>query len=364
MSSGNDCTIVRVETRLVTLRNPTLATSYGEGKTTREHVYVRLTAQHGVTGIGEASALPHFTGEYAPTILWAIENVLGPALIGASALDSAGIQQRLDLAMPNNGTAKNALVMAAFDLAGKLTGQPVCHLLGGRVRERVPLAWGVGIMPPEDTAAEALRLIVAGCATVKLKVGTDPERDIAAVRLTRQAIGDLIPIRCDANQGYQPKDALRVLRAISNYHIQYMEQPVARWNLEALAWLRRQSDVRIAADESMYGPREAMELIRKQAVDVFVIKLIKAAGLFRARQAIAIAEAADIPCTLVSPYESSVGTAANVHLAAAAPNIPFACEIGVDMACDPGSGLHYEGNAVLTPIVPGLGVSLRDDLFA
>jgi len=364
MSSASDLAIARVEARLISLHNPTLATSYGSGKVTREHVFVRLTAHGGAFGVGEASALPHFTGEHPPTILWAIENVLGPALIGASANDFAGIQQRLEKAMPRNGTAKNALVTAAYDLAGKLTGQPICNLLGGRLRERVPIAWGIGIMSPEETAAEARRLVGKGCATVKLKVGADPERDIAAVKLTRQAIGDAIPIRCDANQGYHPKDALRVLRGVAGCNIQYLEQPVAKWNLDALAWLRRQSDVRIAADESMYGPREAMELILKEAVDVFVIKLIKAEGLFRARQAIAIAEAAGIQCTLVSPYETSVGAMTNIHLAAAAPNVPFACEVGVDLADDPGSGLQIEGSAAVVPAGPGLGVSLREGIFS
>ena len=113
----------------------------------------------------------------------------------------------------------------------------------------------------------------------------------------------------------------------------------------------------------MYGPHEAMELIRRQAVDVFVIKLIKAQGLFRGRQVLAIAEAAGIQCTLVSPYETSIGAAANLHLAAAAPNVPFACEVGVDLEGDPGSGLPSEGSDTLVPSVPGLGVELRQPIF-
>jgi L-Ala-D/L-Glu epimerase len=366
MTENTSFSIVRVDARVLSLHNPTLATSYGAGKVERQHVFVRVTAQSGAWGIGEGSPLPHFTGEHAPTISWAIENVLGPALLGASVMDMAGIQARLERAMPHNGTAKNALVTAAYDLAGKMTGQPVCNLLGGRLRERIPTAWGVGILPPEQTAEEARRLVTKGCATVKLKVGVDPERDIAAVALTRQAIGPNIPIRCDANQGYHPKDALRALRGFRDYNIQYLEQPVAAWDLESLAWLRRQSDVRIAADESLYGPFEAMHLIRHEAVDVFVIKLIKVQGLFRARQVLAIAEAAGIQCNLVSPYETSIGAAANVHLAAAAPNVPFACEIGVDadLRDDPGTGLLSDGGDMLVPTGPGLGVDLRRDLFS
>jgi muconate cycloisomerase len=363
MAMQTDATVARVEARVLTLHNPTLATSYGAGKVERQHVFVRVTATSGAWGIGEGSPLPHFTGEYAETIRWAIDNVLGQALAGASALDFAGVQVRLERAMPRNGTAKHALVTAVYDLAGKLTGQPVCNLLGGRLRDRVPTAWGVGIMSPDDTAAEAKRLVGRGCATVKLKVGADPERDIAAVAMTRQAIGPAIPIRCDANTGYHPKDALRVLRGIRDYNVQYLEQPVAAWDLDSLAWLRRQSDVRIAADESLYGTHEAMELIRREAVDVFVVKLIKAQGLYRGRQVMAIAEAAGIQCTLVSPYETSVGAVANLHLAAAAPNVPFACEVGVDLVGDPGSGLRSEGSDALVPDAPGLGVELRTAVF-
>ena len=226
-------TVVGVDARILTLHNPTLATSYGAGKVERQHVFVRVTAAGGEWGIGEGSPLPHFTGEYADTIRWAIDNVLGPALIGASALDFAGVQVRLEKAMPRNGTAKHALVTAVYDLAGKLTGQPICNLLGGRLRDRVPTAWGIGIGTPEQTADEALRLVGKGCATVKLKVGADPDRDIAAVAAVRRAVGPSIPIRCDANTGYHPKDALRVLRGIRDYNVQYLEQPVAAWDLDS-----------------------------------------------------------------------------------------------------------------------------------
>lgn len=366
MLSANRLIIDRVITRTLTLHNPTLATSYGGGKSEREHVFVKIIAQGGDFGIGEGSPLPHFTGEHAATIAWAIENVLAPALIGANAADMAGIQSRLEKALPENGTAKTALVTAVYDLVGKVLGLPVCQLLGGRLRERVPVAWGVGIMPPDQTAAEARRLVGRGCSTIKLKVGVDPERDIAAVAETRRAIGPGIPIRVDANQGYAPKAALRAVRGFRDYNVQYLEQPVAKGDLASLSWLRRQSDVPIAVDESLYGPHEAMEIIRHEAADVFVIKLIKAHGLSRAQQVLTIAEAAGIPCTLVSPYETTVGVAANVHLAAAATNVPFACEVGVepDLRDDPATGLQSDHGAVLVPPAPGLGVQLKRDFFA
>jgi L-alanine-DL-glutamate epimerase-like enolase superfamily enzyme len=127
-----DGVIAHVESRIVTLHNPTLATSYGAGKVERQHVFVKITAKGGAWGIGEGSPLPHFTGEYAATIHWAVENVLGPALIGASVMDMAGIQTRLERAAPRNGTAKNALVTAAYDLAGRETARAHSDRLGHR----------------------------------------------------------------------------------------------------------------------------------------------------------------------------------------------------------------------------------------
>lgn len=356
--------ITAINSRLLTFQTKTLATSYGRGVTERRHVFVKVDTDHGIEGFGEASPLPHFTGEVAETIAWIIENRLAPALVGLDVFDVEAFHAAMDKAIPHHTTAKAALVMAAYDAMGKAVGQPVCRLLGGRLRERLPVAGAVGIEEPEATAAEALRYVKAGARTIKLKVGADPARDLEAVAAVRSAVGPDVALRVDANQGYQPKIAVQVIRSLAAYNLQYVEQPVAAHDLDGLGFVRRSVDVPIAVDESLYGPQEALEILRHGAADVFIIKLIKAGGIYRGRQVTAIAQAARIPCVLVSPYESTLGAAANVHVAAATPNASWAVEIGVnDIKDDPSAGLTYSDGFVEVPERPGLGVSVAEKVF-
>jgi L-alanine-DL-glutamate epimerase-like enolase superfamily enzyme len=356
--------IAQVRWRIVNLRTKTLATSYGAGVTERKHVLVRLELEDGHTGFGEASPLPHFTGEFGETIGWIIEHELAPALLGLPVCDLETIQSALDGAVPRHSTAKAALVMAACDAFGKMVGLPVCRLLGGRLVERLAVAGAVGIEAPEETAREARRFVEAGARTIKLKIGRDPTRDVQAMAAVREAVGPAVAIRVDANQGYRPKEAVQVIRALAPYGIQYMEQPVAAPDLDGLTFVRGAVDLPIAVDESLYGPEEALELIKRQAADVFVVKLVKAGGLYRGRQILQLAATARIPCVLVSPYESTLGAAANVHVAASAPNVPWAIEIGInDIPDDPAAGLVYEEGLVRVPEAPGLGVTVADRLF-
>lgn len=350
--------IVRLQGQVVSFRTKTLATSYGSGVTVRQHVVVRLDVDGGAPGFGEASPLPHFTGEVGETIAWMIEHRLAPAVLGLAVTDLAALQQALDRAIPHNPTAKAAVVMAAYDAFGKLTGLPVCRLLGGRLAETLPVVGAVGIEEPETTAREALRFVTEGARTIKLKIGRDPERDREAVKAVRAAVGPEVAIRVDANQGYRPKAAIQVIRSLEPYDIQYVEQPVPAHDLDGLAFVRAAVGVPVAVDESLYGPEEALEIIKRQAADVFVVKLIKAGGLYRGRQVLALAAAAGLPCTLVSPYESTLGSAATVHAAASAPNVPWAVEVGVnDVPDDPFAGLEYAAGSVKVPTAPGLGVS-------
>jgi o-succinylbenzoate synthase len=357
--------ITGVSSTVVTFRNETLATSYGRGVTERKHVFVRVEPESGAAGYGEASPLPHFTGEVGETIAWLIENRLSPPLVGLDLFDPEAIDLALNQAIPHHTTAKAGMMMAVYDALGKALELPVCRLCGGRLRTRLPVAEGIGVGTPEDTAAEASRCLAAGVRTIKLKIGVDPDRDIAAVAAVRRVAGRGVAIRVDANQGYRPKDAAQVIRALAPYGIQYVEQPVSAHDLEGLKYVRDAVEVPVAVDESLYGPEEAIELVRRQAADVFVVKLIKAGGIHRSRRVLAIAEAARIPCVLVSPYESSLGVAANIHLAAAATNVPWALEIRVNrIPDDPGSGLVYADGFVTVPEAPGLGVTFNDSLFS
>ena len=355
---------MKVETAKVSMRDDTLATSYGPSVSMRDHVFVRIWSSSGEFGLGEASPLPHFTGEMGDEIQRTIDNALGPCIVGLNPFDIVLVEDALAKGLPHHNTAKAAIITAIYDLAGKLLGLPVCQLLGGRLREEVELATGVGIGSVSAILTEIDQMVQRGIGTVKLKIGADPHRDIEAIWAVRDKYPKL-NIRADANQGYTPKVAMQVLRELERANLQYVEQPVAATDIRGLLTVSQATSVRVAADESLYSLRNALDLISLGAADVFVIKLIKTGGLRQARAIMELATAARIPCVIVSPYEGYLGLAADIHVVAASISCPWAAELGFgDRALeDPVTGLCFGQGTVKVPLGPGLGVTLITDPF-
>jgi len=355
--------ITSVQTRLEDIPCRTLATSYRDSLTHKLHTLVAVYADNGMVGLGEASPLTHFTGETPESVQLAINNFFSDYLIGKDPSDLEQIHDWMNRYYPHNTTAKAALDMALFDLAGKALKAPVYKLLGGTTRDRIPLARGIGIGEIDDTVRAASDAVAEGFQTLKLKIGRDSDRDIAALREVRNAVGHGIQLRVDANQGYDPKSAVTVIRKLESIGIQYVEQPIAASDLLGLAHVRNSVGVPIAADESLLGLSQALEMIRLDAVDVFVIKLIKVGGIYPAKKIVALAEAANKKCVMVSPYEIGVGTAAGAHLAVSSTTFSMACEF-MDPSFrpeEPTTGITISGGWLYLPDNHGLGVEYKTD---
>lgn len=359
--------ICAVHTRVVALSNTTLATSYGRGLTRREHLFVAVESADGVLGVAEGSPLPHFSGERAPEMKQVIDSVLGPALSGLNVFNLEAIGRALDSAIAHHPASKAALVNAVYDLQGRLLAAPVTRLLGGRLRDRVPLAGAIGIEDETTVLERARKLYGDGIRTFKFKVGDDVRRDLAALRAVRDEFGTEVELRADANGGYSLAEARRFLAGAEHLSLQYLEQPLPAHDLSGLARLRAGSLVPIAVDESLFGLNDAIEIIKQEAADVFVIKLIKLGGLHNARKVASIAEAAGVTCVCVSPYETDLGGSANVHLAASSSAFRYAAELGTGVTqvrVDGMTGMTASGGSVEVPTAAGLGVSLPEGFFA
>jgi o-succinylbenzoate synthase len=358
--------ISEIRARTVVLENTTLRTSYGSNVTKREHLFVSVRSDQGDEGVGEGSPLPHFSGERAPEMLGVTRDVLAPALLGRDPFDTEGASVALDRALPHHQASKAALVNALVDLQGRASGLSAHQLLGGKVREALPLAGAVGIEEPEQVLASVGRLFERGIRTFKLKVGSDVERDVRVLHALRERFGMDVKLRADANSGLGRSEALRFLRLVEDVQLQYLEQPLRREDLVGLARLRERSTTPIAVDESLFGLSDALDIIRGEAADVFIIKLIKLGGLHGARKVISLAQAAGIACVAVSPYETAVGVAANIHLAASSAAFPFAAELGAgvsEVRLPGASELRYDRGNVMVPSEPGLGVDLPPGFF-
>ncbi len=351
-------TIVEAKAQVVWRRAASrLTTSYGPAPEERPHVMVRLIDAAGRVGHGEASPLPAFTGDTAESILVQLRTRFLPQVKDRTAFEINAAHLAMDM-LPGNSSAKAAVDMAIHDLMGQAAGVPTAMLLGGLVRESVAVTMPLGVDDVATTVAAAEKAVGRGIGTLKLKVGPHPEEDIERVRAVRAAVGDQIAIRIDANQGYDVPSAIRVVSRLADIGIQYVEQPVAAWDIRGLAEVRRQTGVAIGADESLHTLQDAVHLIEAGAADYFMIKLIKTSGLGPARAIAHLAAAHRIGIVVVSPFETQVGTAAGLHLALAAPTGTVAHELRVfdsqpEMAT---TRIHYENGRLWPSGDPGLGV--------
>lgn len=259
--------------------------------------------------------------------------------------------------------AISAVDIALHDLVGKKLGVPVYQLLGGKVRERIPLSYSIPFGEPEAMAALAAEKVRAGHRTIKVKVGSEsPARDIAAVRKIRDAIGPDVKLRVDGNMGWpNAKHAVGIIRRMECFDLELVEQPLPAHDLAGMAEIRRAIGVPLMADESVRGPISAMQTIRAEAADIANVYVTEAGGLLNASRIFSMCEAAAIPCMIGSMPEFGIGTAAQIHLGVAMPNLgPDSDTCGVlyheeDLLVRP---LRIEDGFAYPPEGPGLGIEI------
>jgi L-alanine-DL-glutamate epimerase-like enolase superfamily enzyme len=325
-----------------------------------DYTIVFVDTDAGITGLGEVDSVFERRGALLRSDL---ERVLIPAVVGEDPTRIAYLVQKMDRALRGVEEAKAGIEMALWDILGKSLGAPVYKLLGGKVRDRIPLSYSIPFGTPQQMAEFAVERVRAGHKTIKVKVGSDDSgRDIAAVRTIREAIGPDIKLRVDANMGWpNAKLAIRMIKAMEPYDLELVEQPLPPDDLEGLAEVRRNISVPLMADESIRNPRSAMEVIRRGAADIANVYVTEAGGLLNAARIFAMCEAAGIPCMIGSMPEFGIGTAAQIHLGVAMTNLgPDSDTCGVlyhveDLLKTP---LRIENGFAYPPEAPGLGVEV------
>jgi len=324
-------------------------------------ILVRVSTENGLVGWGEATPDPNVTGEtYASTLAMLVAD-LAPALIGHDARDREGAIRKLDAVVEAAPAAKAALDIALNDLVARAAGLPLWALLGGRSKSHLTISRVVSRKAPEAMAADAARHVADGFATVKLKVGdaANPRLDIARVAAVRAAVGPDIGIKVDANQGWRTAGvAIPAVREMLTSSPDYIEQPVDQHDLDGLAEVRRATGATIMADEAVHGVREMARLVALRAADLVNIKLMKTGGLVNALRVSAIAEAAGIGAQVGTMVESSIASAAGLHLATALANVRTVEMGGPLMITDDIGDLRaaYDRDRIILPDAPGLGI--------
>jgi muconate cycloisomerase len=327
---------------------------------------VKVHTDEGIVGLGEVSCTPIWSGEDQVTAAHFIRDYLAPALQGENPLQIGRLTAKCRRQLATNPFTKAGIEMALWDILGKAAGMPLYRLWGGSVRDFVPTKFSVSGLEASKAAALASWAVEKGFTTMKVKVGIDPDEDVARVRAVREAIGGSVRLGVDANGGWSPRVAVQTIRRMYEFGIYFAEQPVAPVDPAWMSDVRKQVNVPIMADESVNTVQDAMSLARIEAADVLSLYVGKGGALGGAMKIAAVAEAAGLVCTVGSNLEMGVASAAMIHLAMATPAI--AAE---EFPCDILSPFFYEGDVLAEPLPieagkasplerPGLGVELDE----
>ena len=283
-----------------------------------DDVIVKIITDTGQVGYGEAAPTAVITGDTIGSITGAIESVIAKQLIGIEIENIEEIMLRLDKCMVKNTSAKAAIDIAIYDLYGQLY-QTALYKLWGGYRKTLTTDLTISVNEPDQMALDSIQAVSLGYDTLKIKVGKDSGQDMERMKAIRKAIGYDVNLRIDANQGWNPKEAVRILRKMEDagLKIELVEQPVIAHDLEGLKYVTDNVLIPVMADESVFSPRDALKIMQLRAADLVNIKLMKTGGIHNALKICAMAEIYGVECMMGCMLEGKVSVTAAVHLAAA-----------------------------------------------
>ena len=320
---------------------------------------VKVITDDGVEGYGYSDLFPR-TGETPETARHVVEDILKPKVIGRELEALARIRADLDHLLTGNPRAKAALETAMHDALARSYHIPLYLMLGGRYRNEIKVIKMVSVDNPEAMADEAKALVRDGLS-LKLKMSGKIDLDLPRVAKVRNAVGDNVFIKVDANEAYDAKTAIRLAKGLADHGVEIFEQPVPRDQLDALWEVKKHSPIKIEADQSVRTVADAQMVIKNRMVDSINTGIPKVGSIGEVRKIAELCELNGIRCALSNTAGSMVGDAAAVHLAASAPGIAPLCELGEFevITGDPFFGLSVEKGVISVPEGEGLGVSLR-----
>jgi L-alanine-DL-glutamate epimerase-like enolase superfamily enzyme len=324
-------------------------------------VVVQVITDQGLVGIGESVPAPS-----PPITLAAIESA-AEALIGK---DPRRVVQRWHdmqsqsgfVSFPYTGNAALAgIEMACWDILGKSLDAPVHALLGGRIRDQIPIMGFVQNTTPDQIEADARRMADEGYTTLYTKVGLGMHRDLQAVEALRRGGGEQVELRCDANESWTPGTALRMAHAMTHLRLQYIEQPIRMRAISELATLRGRSPVPIAANQSSWLNWDILDILRANAADVIMTDPWQAGGIANFQKAAAMCETAGLPLVYHSFAPLSIATRAAMQVLSVSPACIYAHQTYHHMLKDDvvKQPVHIQQGHIAMDDLPGLGVELN-----
>ena len=325
-----------------------------------DDVVVRVVADDGQAGYGEAPPTAVITGDTLGSIECAVRDFIRPALVGMEVEDLEGVMARLHSCILKNTSAKAAVDMALYDLYGKRFGAPVYQLLGG-ARKSFLTDITISVNPIDEMVRDSLEAVGRGYGILKVKVGKEGLADVERIAAIRKAVGPDVLIRVDANQGWQAKQSVAIISAMEDkgLDIELVEQPVKAHDLAGMKYVTERVQTPILADESVFSAQDAVDIIQAGAADLINIKLMKTGGIHEALKICSVAEIYGVECMIGCMLESRLSVAAAAHLAAGRAIVTRADLDGPSLcSVDPYRGGPIFDEASITMSgAPGIGVT-------
>jgi muconate cycloisomerase len=339
-------------------------TSGGISKAATKCGVVRLTASDGTVGISsiEPSASAKSPGT-APELIATLRERLAAAVIGHDATNVNRLIELCDKIAPTQPGAGAAIEMACVDLVSRMHGVAIHTYLGGAVQDTVQFNGWIGMLPPDEAAAEAKRWLAAGFKSTKIKVGSGVEADANRIAAVRDVVGSAMKIRIDANTQYDAETSLKLCRAVKQYDLQLFEQPAPKDDIAGLARVRREGGIPIMADETISDHDSLLAVIKADAADFVKFGIKQAGGILRAARMLATAEAARIPVVIGHGFGLDPSTIAEIMLAASSRNVLPGLEcVGPLKVTDTvtTTRLDISSGTLALPAGPGLGLTLDE----
>ena len=334
-------------------------------------VLIRVRCADGIEGIGESTTIGGlaYGNESPDSIKTNIDRHFTPLLLGQDSSNINAAMLRLERSIRGNTFAKSGIETALLDAQGKRLGLPVSELLGGRVRNSLPVAWTLASGDTGKDIAEAEKMLdLRRHRIFKLKIGAgEVNRDLAHVIAIKQALGDRASVRVDVNQAWDESVALRACTILGSNGIDLIEQPISRNNRSGMVRLNSMSPAPIMADESIESVEDAFNLAREGAASIFALKIAKNGGPRAVLRTASIAEAAGISLYGGTMLEGGIGTLASAQAFITLNKLAWDTELfgplllTEDILSEP---LLYRDFELHVPQTPGLGLTLDEERLA
>jgi L-Ala-D/L-Glu epimerase len=328
-----------------------------------QNIIVIIRTKDGCAGYGECSPYMSINGESIDTC-FIVGQYFAKVLKGKDSLDIVGCIEIMDKTIYGNSSIKSAFDIALHDIAAQHSGVPIYKFLGGENNKVLETDYTVSIGDPQKMKSDAIKIKEQGFPAVKVKLGESKDKDVERIKAIREGIGNEHPLRIDANQGWQTaENAIEILKALSQYNIEYCEEPILRYRFMELNKVSEASSIPIMADESCSDEHDAERLIQLNACKMFNIKLGKSSGFYKGLKIAQLGAKANMQMQVGGFMESRLGMTASAHLALANDHIHH-CDFDTPLMFteDPViGGIKYLDKGIIdVPDTPGLGAVIDE----